>query len=574
MERYPVLLEGSDDGVPEACKAWQTPKCAPVVAMGSQPSCCAGQEDVQVENVTSLQHQVSEGGSEEGKDADGGIQLSNMSIDFRHMTTTSALTIEADLLRGISLAKTLRNLGRLWRTSPADLKESDRASLWQKSGRVERLDIFISHTWRTSGRVKSLALLLHSGWPVILLVYLLAAAAAVLFSVLEVLPLPFHRPEHFLAAEYQVARGVWVTLFTVVAMPIGLAISPYLRLRADPCCFLDVACIHQADLELQRKGVYGLGGFLAASREMHILWSPPYLDRLWCVFEIAAFRKANPEGKVVVRPLFVEIQALWWLLGYHIAGCITAVWLNVDLPWGGISYLVASSPFIFICHRNRKHMREKRELFQHLQHFRLEDAKCRMASDREFILASIKQWYGSEEAFVEYVRGPLQQELLESGADIPLSYCLLMVLAFVSLSLDTKTGVIIARVPLSPQLPHLMAHDIGYICLWFMLGLKISWRLTERFAAATSNRLLDFAVSFLLYLMGFLGWSWVGGELMLVALTSLWLSIAWILAMIAILTAIHFRLFTRAPPQQLPQQPSLPQQLPPVPPQQAEDGRT
>ncbi|CAE7775306.1 unnamed protein product [Symbiodinium sp. CCMP2456] len=527
--------------------------------MGSQQSCCAGQEEVQVENVTSLQHQVSEGGCGEGKAAEGGIRFSDVPLDFRQTTISSALTIEADLLKGISLSKTLRNFGSLWRTSPADLKESDRASLWQKSSRVERLDVFISHTWWTSGREKLLALLLQSGWPMVLLVYLMAAAAAVLLSVLE-----------FMSVEYHVARGVWVTVFTVVAMPIGLALSPYLRLRADPCCFLDVACIHQADLELQRKGVYGLAGFLAASREMHILWSPPYLDRLWCVFEIAAFRKANPQGKLLVRPLFVEIQALWWLLGYHTAGCITAVWLNLGLPWGGISYLVASSPFIFICHRNRKHMREKHELFQHLRHFRLEDAKCRMASDREFVLASIKQWYGSEEAFVEYVRGPLQQELLKSGADIPLSYCLLMVLAFVSISLDTKTGVLMAKVPLSAQLPHLMAHDIGYIFLWFMLGLKITWRFTELFAVATSHRLLDYAVSFLLYLTCFLGWSWVGGELMLVALTSLWLSTAWILAMLAVLTAIHFRWFVRAR-QQVPQQHLPPQQVPPVPPQHPED---
>ena len=245
--------------------------------MGSQQSCCAGQEEVQVENVSSLHH-MSEGGSEEGKAAESGIRLSNMSIRFRQMTTSSVLTIEADLLKGISLAKTLRNFGSLWRTSPADLKESERASLWQKSKRVERLDVFISHTWWTSGRFKLLALLLRSGWPVMLLAYVVAAALAVLFCVLGVLPLPFERSETFLSVEYQVTRGPWVSLFSLVAMPIGLAVSPYLRLGADPCCFLDVACIHQADLELQRKGVYGLGGFLAASREMHILWSPPYLD--------------------------------------------------------------------------------------------------------------------------------------------------------------------------------------------------------------------------------------------------------------------------------------------------------
>ena len=46
-------------------------------------------------------------------------------------------------------------------------------------------------------------------------------------------------------------------------------------------CFLDVACIHQTDEELMARGVYGLGGFLRQSAELKVLWSPPYLTRLW-----------------------------------------------------------------------------------------------------------------------------------------------------------------------------------------------------------------------------------------------------------------------------------------------------
>ena len=256
-------------------------------------------------------------------------------------------------------------------------------------------------------------------------------------------------------------------------------------------------------------------------------------------------------------------------MGIHAAGCITVVWLNWGLPWGGTFYLIATTPFIFICHQNRKYMREKNELFLHLQQFRLEDAKCRMESDRKFIHTSIRQWYGSEEAFVEYVRGPLQQELLASGADIPFSYCLLMVLAFFSISIDTKMAAIMANVPLPAQLPHFIANDVGYALLWFLLGVKCSWQLTEHFAAAASSRQVDYAVSILLYLTGFLGWSWVGGELKDVATTSLWLSIAWTLALLIILIAIHFRCF-RAPPQQVPQEEVPQEQVPPqqVPPQQ------
>ena len=47
----------------------------------------------------------------------------------------------------------------------------------------------------------------------------------------------------------------------------------------DKHCFLDVASINQSDETLKERGIYGLGGFLKASKELRIMWSPPYLSR-------------------------------------------------------------------------------------------------------------------------------------------------------------------------------------------------------------------------------------------------------------------------------------------------------
>lgn len=33
--------------------------------------------------------------------------------------------------------------------------------------------------------------------------------------------------------------------------------------------------------ELMERGIYGLGGFLQVSKELRVLWSAPYLSRLW-----------------------------------------------------------------------------------------------------------------------------------------------------------------------------------------------------------------------------------------------------------------------------------------------------
>ena len=38
------------------------------------------------------------------------------------------------------------------------------------------------------------------------------------------------------------------------------------------------------DAKVMDQGIYGLGGFLKASKELRILWSPPYFSRLWCIF--------------------------------------------------------------------------------------------------------------------------------------------------------------------------------------------------------------------------------------------------------------------------------------------------
>ena len=48
-------------------------------------------------------------------------------------------------------------------------------------------------------------------------------------------------------------------------------------------CFLDIVSINQVNPDLTEIGVYGIGGFLSVAKELRILWSVPYMSRLWCL---------------------------------------------------------------------------------------------------------------------------------------------------------------------------------------------------------------------------------------------------------------------------------------------------
>ena len=72
-----------------------------------------------------------------------------------------------------------------------------------------------------------------------------------------------------------------MAIFSLPSCLFGLALAVYLpeRIWQSPTCFLDAVSIHQTDQGLMKQGVYGLGGFLKASKELRILWSAPYFSR-------------------------------------------------------------------------------------------------------------------------------------------------------------------------------------------------------------------------------------------------------------------------------------------------------
>jgi len=344
--------------------------------------------------------------------------LDDVPNKFERMATGGHLQVDWELVRGLSLRDSLRCGGWMWWRSPALLDDSARAAIWNKSHHVKKFDMFLSHTWKTSGIQKVLALLLQSGYKALLLFWFFGVIVTAQLSASARLPLPWKFDVELVGMQANCLAGPWVLLASVFCSLLGLLASPYLRWPGSKDdCFIDVASIHQTDAKLMERGIYGIGGFLSISRELRVLWSPGYLTRLWCVFELAAYRTANPGGKITLAPLFVEVIVY---VGVAMNVAVACVWWMArmffrEFTSEGAALITALLPCFGAMHFLRKTFMSKHKLICDLEHFDLCKVQCSNDFDKEFIYGAIEEWYGSKEAFTAFVRGPLRAELLETA---------------------------------------------------------------------------------------------------------------------------------------------------------------
>ena len=89
---------------------------------------------------------------------------------------------------------------------------------------------------------------------------------------------------------------------------------------------------------------------------------------LWCVFELAAFRTANPSGKITLSPLFVEmIVAMILLMQYFYLG----IWWSLRTLRAEVcvnmSHALGVLPCFVVLHVLRKVHVVKHTLFSKLE---------------------------------------------------------------------------------------------------------------------------------------------------------------------------------------------------------------
>lgn len=297
--------------------------------------------------------------------------------------------------------------------SAQDLSPDQRIERWQKSVKVDRFDLFLSHTWRTEGRWKFLSLLMQSSWQFFLVGWMLGILASLPFHLSDETPSLFNYDCESIDYESSCSFRIYGHYFGLIGWILALLVAPYWP--GHRTCFLDVVSINQADEHQMEEGIYSIGGFLAVSSELQILWDRPYFGRLWCVFELAAFRTCNPRGKISLTPLFLEAGLALGLAMIYLH--TTLNWTLRKMGWplelSMLLRLCALHPFFHYC---RRMLHEKRQMICDLRHFQFAQVECGSDFDRDLFHAGIRAWYGSSEAFTSYVRGPLAEDLAEPYA--------------------------------------------------------------------------------------------------------------------------------------------------------------
>ncbi|CAE6926770.1 unnamed protein product [Symbiodinium sp. CCMP2592] len=167
---------------------------------------------------------------------------------------------------------------------------------YHKSRKSTKISTFWSHSWHGGQWKKILTLvILYNGTAAVSLAFLTGMLMMVLFS-FGTLP--------------GINRGWWVANWEwscwSTASGFGVASLVLTCWRSQTRVFLDRICISQNDDRLKTDAILSLAGLLKNSDTMLILWDPTWTERLWCLFELAAFLKSKTTQKqhLVVRPIF------------------------------------------------------------------------------------------------------------------------------------------------------------------------------------------------------------------------------------------------------------------------------
>ncbi|CAK9030956.1 unnamed protein product [Durusdinium trenchii] len=454
------------------------------------------------------------------------IQAIRASQEAHREFLHSYCRIEKDLLKEVKATSIRGSLrARPWLSS----SRASRSPPWSLKD-VQVFDVFLSHVWKSHWKLKSASLLLQSGWFFMVMVWATTTALVFVLCLLDFLPLDWSYEAEALGDLVECHLGFWILALSMIASLLALLVSPYLpELWISEACFLDAASINQRDEHVKRRCIQNLAGFLRISTQLRILWTPEFTSRLWCIFEVAAFKRINPTAQIIISPLSIEVFLLFLMPLVSFSCLIYLIGLAAQqrVLFGALVSLIATIPCVYSIHRLRRDLHSKKDTISKLDTFDLREVQCSSASDQELLLSTISEWYGTHDEFTLFVRHTLRDELLElSGNEVPAFYYFFPCMPVVSVALDFLVGFIKAGIRAPWQVSYVIAVPLGF-GLWVSMATALLLHSCHFFSTPARLHGLDAMKSALLFL------SWVTFQVfgllcsILCHMSSIWAVLAW-----------------------------------------------
>ncbi|CAE7367070.1 unnamed protein product [Symbiodinium sp. CCMP2592] len=406
---------------------------------------------------------------------------------------TNMRSTRPEIVRAVSARHALWIWGQAFRANGMNRM----GHLHKYSRATRRIEEFWSHSWHWKPWMKSTTALLVSNGSA---AAVLGMASSVLAAVLlerQILPVDNLGWQRYFSGSH------WTLLFGTLAYYLALIFWPSQRR-----VFLDIICIDQDSPSAKGEALLSIGAILKSSSRMLILWDSTWMERLWCVFELAGWlhsRKQGTAGKrnvgarpVLLGPLLVasNLSLVLMLLGVEPI-------MSYGPWWTVATYLIPLSMvlpfFLALSHIGRAFCRSMDDLQQALATFSAGQTKCGccdrghldgngkpVACDREVLFRCIELWYGDLDRFEVHVRGDVRTALLEQltsplflyghvvGAASPVMWFYLGNSYWPLLTLTGSTG------PVLSVLVHGLTVWLAVIPAVFLLSVMLAYRLRRK----------------------------------------------------------------------------------------------
>lgn len=354
----------------------------------------------------------------------------------------------------------------------ADDKAKLRASHFFLSTVVDQLEGFLSHRWRSNPQETADALMLHFKLRFFLVV-LLAAWAVGLLLFMTFLPLAV---AFLVSVPAFAAVAVFTTKHEFVLRKLGCT---------TPAYWFDKATVHQTEQCLTNAGLHLFGYYLNRSRQLVVLFVPEYIERVWCVYELAYWLKHKGSKGIVFIPLktnatFLRFLMMFWPILFTFCAFCMGVWtlagfstvrLNSDQFASGAAAtsrltLGLAFPFILVLACSAAFVtwqprRQRGEVVKMLRQFNVRNTQAHKPSDKDLVLEEIKKWNSSLDDFNRYVQTEVATQLDRLQWRREVEVASVVVVLFLPFIAPGIMGIYMQRGDLAPLIWPSMWTDIG-----------------------------------------------------------------------------------------------------------------